>query len=364
MKKYLIFLALPFFGLSCQPQTVQIDDSQSDIPVITMQELPGPSELFYPVDRYSERLTFKEFGQEVHDRFNGFHTGDDLEIFEDELEVEIPVYAVADGNVVYKNWISGYGGVIILEHNFQGQLLQSLYGHIDLNQTSLRLGESVTAGTLISYLGDHESRETDQERKHLHFSLYSGTTLRLNGYTPKTRDLVNWVNPSEFLAGQSASAPNLEMSFPDDWEKHSLLEQSELYALDILLPSDWEAQYIENNESIAIAPIGDMPILERTNIFIRYFDASDFLTLSTVTIHERNHAVINNHDVVEYVIEKKSRVKDFPNQPSWRNDLHTVTDIREQDGQSRFYVIAQNPKLDDKTVYYILNSIQVLDRSN
>src|SRR5690606_3718238 len=112
----------------------------------------------------ASRVTFKRFGQAVNDRFCCFHVADDLEVSTEEYDIEIPVYAMADGTVVSVRRASGYGGVIVLQHEINGKSVQSLYGHVDLSQTTIKQGDSVSAGMIISYLGDHESSETDGER--------------------------------------------------------------------------------------------------------------------------------------------------------------------------------------------------------
>jgi murein hydrolase activator len=58
------------------------------------------------------------------------------------------VKAVADGQVIYADWLKGYGWVIVLDH---GNGVMSLYGH---NQTLLKKpGESVTASDAVALVG-------------------------------------------------------------------------------------------------------------------------------------------------------------------------------------------------------------------
>ena len=59
-----------------------------------------------------------------------------------------PVKAVANGQVIYADWLKGYGWVTVLDH---GNGLMSLYGH---NQTLLKTpGEVVKAGDAIALVG-------------------------------------------------------------------------------------------------------------------------------------------------------------------------------------------------------------------
>lgn len=58
------------------------------------------------------------------------------------------VKAVADGQVIYADWLKGYGWVIVLDH---GNGVMSLYGH---NQTLLKKpGESVNANDAVALVG-------------------------------------------------------------------------------------------------------------------------------------------------------------------------------------------------------------------
>lgn len=361
MRRFPVFLLtflLTLNGCTFIPTTPQPSDTP-DQPNLSLADVPPQPQMVWPMDGFEARVTFKRFGQEVHDRFNGFHVGDDGEVSEEEIKTEVPVYAMADGTVLYRNHLSGYGGVLVLEHEIDGQRINSLYGHIDLGQTLVRLGDKVHAGTPIAYLGDDNSRETDGERKHLHFGIYSGAQLRLNGYAAKRSDIDPWINPIEYLRGHDAVEPIREIIMPTDWQTLDLKTINESFRLTLRAPSDWQAAYNEGSQAIVIydpALPGEQP-LQKAMLFLRYFDANDFQTLSTVTIHERFVRKLADHDAVDYLIEKKSWATNFPSQPDWRNLKHWVTDVREQEGTSRFYVIAQRPDVDPKLVYYLLESV-------
>ncbi|WP_019675767.1 murein hydrolase activator EnvC family protein [Arsukibacterium perlucidum] len=59
-----------------------------------------------------------------------------------------PVQAIADGRVIYADWLKGYGWVIVLDH---GEGFMSLYGH---NQNILKQpGEQIIAGETIALVG-------------------------------------------------------------------------------------------------------------------------------------------------------------------------------------------------------------------
>lgn len=131
------------------------------------------------------------------------------------------------------------------------------------------------------------------------------------------------------------------------------------------IPATWQVEYIPAIEAINIYD-PEIEIdneasstLEQSQIFIRYFSANDFLTLSTVTIHSRTTTEINGRPAVVYDIEKKPGVANFPAQPVWRNTRHGVTDIRSTDSNPTvFYVFAKNPELDQTVFDTVVESVR------
>ncbi|MDN7125590.1 murein hydrolase activator EnvC family protein [Pseudidiomarina terrestris] len=66
-----------------------------------------------------------------------------------------PVRAIADGRVIFANWMRGYGLLLVLDH---GDGYMSLYGH---NQTILpNVGEVVRRGEEIGLVGQSGGRES------------------------------------------------------------------------------------------------------------------------------------------------------------------------------------------------------------
>jgi murein DD-endopeptidase MepM/ murein hydrolase activator NlpD len=85
-----------------------------------------------------------------------FHAGMDIGVF-----TGTKIYSLADGEVVYSGWMSGYGNVIMVDH---GSLI-SLYAH----NSSLvgKVGQKVKGGQLISYSGNTGL----SSGPHLHFEI-------------------------------------------------------------------------------------------------------------------------------------------------------------------------------------------------
>ncbi|MGN6178351.1 MAG: peptidoglycan DD-metalloendopeptidase family protein [Mucilaginibacter sp.] len=91
-----------------------------------------------------------------------------------------PVYAPLSGKVHSfqdNNHFGDYGPTIILQHDLDGLMLYSLYGHLSRsNLSGLSIGQPVTDGQLIANLGD--IHENGNWPPHLHFQLM----LDMQGY--------------------------------------------------------------------------------------------------------------------------------------------------------------------------------------
>jgi len=159
--------------------------------------------LRFPVVGFTDRISKKPFGIFIDEatspvqpeRFSGYHTGADIE-FTDVTDV-VPVYAIADGTIVASQTVNGYGGVIILNFTHNDQKLAALYGH--LQPSSLAPKGPVKAGDQIGQLGEGFTKETDGERKHLHFAILNSQRLDFRGYVSSESELSDWLNPLDVL---------------------------------------------------------------------------------------------------------------------------------------------------------------------
>ncbi|MDP2625126.1 MAG: hypothetical protein Q8P27_02985, partial [Candidatus Peregrinibacteria bacterium] len=127
------------------------------------------------------------------------------------------------------------------------------------------------------------------------------------------------------------------------------------------IPIEWEVEYVSEISSINFYDpnVSGDSSLEQSQIFVRYFNASSFLTLNTVTIYSEVDSTINGRPAVTYDIEKNAGVANFVSQPSWRNERHFVTDIRSTDDSSTtFYVFGRRPDLDDEVFNSVLESAE------
>jgi len=160
-----------------------------------------------PLDNIDQRVTKKKFGTYVTpqkspvspEKFTGYHTGWDFEILDGEQNQDVAVVAFCDGKIVYKNFVSGYGGVVIQQCRIDGQTMTALYGHLRLASVTKKVGDSLKHGDKIGVLGKANSSETDGERQHLHFSLHRGTSINLRGYVSSQLQLIDWIDPAKYL---------------------------------------------------------------------------------------------------------------------------------------------------------------------
>ncbi|HAU66342.1 MAG: Metalloendopeptidase-like protein membrane protein [Candidatus Uhrbacteria bacterium GW2011_GWF2_39_13] len=378
--RYLL-IALLFMGVGCSSQVssqqgqIKGEDQIEPIEIVNVEEVKKKSLVVLPLDNnvVGYQPIYKRFGEYFQDRFTGYHTADDAEVPAEDLspgEIQlVPVRAVADGTVVYKQTVEGYGGVIVLQHEIDGESIQTLYGHVDLDSSSLVVGDKVTRGQFLVNLGEPESEDTDGERQHLHFAVYPGTKVQLRGYVTTVDELVSWINPHDFFVKYGAletSDPTISsytLWYPQPPRTDTGLSRISWGDLAFLLPSDWDVEYISSLDALNLYKVsGTGSARERSQLLIRYFDASSFFTLSTVTIHSQEDLLVGVGDYIarQYDIEKKPDIDDFSDQPSWRNQRHLVTDFRGQEGYTRYYVVAANPELDSEIYKDVLDSMQIL----
>jgi hypothetical protein len=98
---------------------------------------------------------------------NEFHTGKDIAASE-----KSPVYAIADGKVLYRSpngWGADNVGLLIVHQTSDALAFTAVYGHI---RSSLQEGDLVNAGEPIGTVGPWP------EGSHLHFGIQPGTSIK------------------------------------------------------------------------------------------------------------------------------------------------------------------------------------------
>jgi murein DD-endopeptidase MepM/ murein hydrolase activator NlpD len=108
----------------------------------------------WPLDAY---IVSSEYGE----RWGKMHKGMDM-----AAHVGEPVYAIADGEVIYAgDGLRGYGNVVILRHD---RKTSSLYAHN--SELKVKQGDQVTKGTLVALLGN----TGHSTGPHVHFEIRDG----------------------------------------------------------------------------------------------------------------------------------------------------------------------------------------------
>ncbi|MFH0952264.1 MAG: M23 family metallopeptidase [Patescibacteria group bacterium] len=164
-------------------------------------------QLAQPIDRASERVTKKNFGDYITveqspiypERFEGYHTGTDFEIFPEELNEEMAIYAICTGDLKQKRTVSGYGGVVVQDCQLNDESVTIIYGHLKLASVDYEAGEEITAGDTIGILGADRSAETGNERKHLHLGIHKGDGIEILGYVANQSLLTDWIDPCLYV---------------------------------------------------------------------------------------------------------------------------------------------------------------------
>jgi len=143
-----------------------------------------------------------------------------------------PVFAVYDGTVSYIQNIGpadhGFGNLIILKHEVNGEEVYTLYGHLDSIAEKIKIGETIKQGEIIGNvgasgygcnnywrLGNDGCFEPNVLDRHLHFEVktapvltnptggdicsYKGEMGPCFGYTPKYPQNFGYINPISFL---------------------------------------------------------------------------------------------------------------------------------------------------------------------
>ena len=164
-------------------------------------------EFISPLNNPQERINKKPFGIWVDsqnspifpERFLGYHTGVDFEVFPGEENEDVEIRALCSGEIFFLEVVNGYGGVMLQRCFYEEQPIIVLYGHIDKDRTLFSLGDRVEVGMKLGFLGKGNSKETDGERKHLHLGVIKGDKENFLGYVRSEALLDNWIDPCDLI---------------------------------------------------------------------------------------------------------------------------------------------------------------------
>lgn len=165
-----------------------------------------------PMKDFLTRVTKKPFGIYITpktspiqpEKFTGYHTGADGETTAAESTIDVPIYSIGDGTVVFAGHVNGYGGVLMIRSTINKETVTILYGHLRLTSFQVKNGQAVKMGAQIAVLGTGYSSETDGERKHLHLGIIKGAVINYKGYVQQKSDLSGWDDPVAWLTSHGA----------------------------------------------------------------------------------------------------------------------------------------------------------------
>jgi murein DD-endopeptidase MepM/ murein hydrolase activator NlpD len=121
----------------------------------------------------AEYTVSQPFGQ-YYDVKRGYHLGADLWASSDE----VPILAVFGGTVIESS-LKGFNGyVVVIEHEWEGQMFYSAYCHLRTDKEAAAKG-TVEAGDVIGYMGDSS---TEDVNPHLHLAVYAGKSALKDPY--------------------------------------------------------------------------------------------------------------------------------------------------------------------------------------
>ena len=163
--------------------------------------------LILPLSEALNRVTKKPFGIHISpgnspvnpERFTGYHTGADFEIFLGEENKDVSVFAICSGKLQVKEFGRGYGGTLVQACDINNQPVTVVYGHLKLTSVKAAVGNRLNAGDVLGILGKGYTLETDYERKHLHLGIHKGSGIDTRGYVATTSELNNWIDPLSVL---------------------------------------------------------------------------------------------------------------------------------------------------------------------
>jgi hypothetical protein len=190
-----------------QNPSQNIDTSLQNPPDVSNQNTSATSGFQPPLDRAKERITKKPFGIYITpatspvqpERFQGYHTGTDWEIFPEELNADVPVKAICSGKLILKKSATGYGGVAVESCELDNKPITVIYGHLKLGSINAKINDNLNIGDEIGILGAAYSVETDGERKHLHLGMHRESAINILGYVSSKSQLADWIDACQYV---------------------------------------------------------------------------------------------------------------------------------------------------------------------
>jgi murein DD-endopeptidase MepM/ murein hydrolase activator NlpD len=165
------------------------------VSVLTAGPVAQSARVVFPLPEGTWVLT-SEFGPRIHPITGeqSFHTGTDFAAADGT-----PILAAADGTVTVAEFSGGYGGLIVIEHQINGQTVATAYAHMWQHGIHASAGDRVVAGQHIGDVGS----SGNSTGPHLHYEVRPGGT---NG---EAVDAAAWLN-----AHNAADLPEAAVGAP------------------------------------------------------------------------------------------------------------------------------------------------------
>jgi murein DD-endopeptidase MepM/ murein hydrolase activator NlpD len=140
------------------------------------------------------------------ERFTGYHSGLDFEIRESELNIDVPIYAVCSGSVLYSGFAEGYGGLLVQRCMLENEEVTVLYGHLD-QEGLVAEATVVEPGAQIGKLAPSRTLWSGWNRKHLHLGIHRGDATDMRGYVQESAELADFMDPASVLPRSATGRP-------------------------------------------------------------------------------------------------------------------------------------------------------------
>lgn len=196
-------ICLTMYILYDRPKTTSREETKSTSRASSTESINAEeASVQWPMERALERITKKPFGVRVSptdspvspERFSGYHTAVDFEVFSDEASAAVSVNAICSGPIRVKRVATGYGGVLVQDCRLADQVVTVIYGHLKLASIQKEIGDELQRGEVFAVLGAGESAETSGERKHLHLGIHTGAAIDIRGYVASAAQLSDWID--------------------------------------------------------------------------------------------------------------------------------------------------------------------------
>ncbi|WP_186579892.1 M23 family metallopeptidase [Aquibacillus kalidii] len=112
-----------------------------------------------------------------------------------------PIFAVAAGTVSKSYRSHSYGECTFIEHQINGQVYETVYGHMQTGSKAFKVGDKVNQGELIGVMGN----TGDSHGQHLHFELHRG---KWNAKKTNAVDPLAYLEKSLSLIRSNNDTPN------------------------------------------------------------------------------------------------------------------------------------------------------------